>query len=91
MRLKPLAPNMTELTVSIAAFRGETKILFSYETPVAAINLSPEFFEKFGFSAIKTNELWSTTTQRHINKWLDGAEATQVTQLVFDTLVNGGY
>ena len=55
MNLTPIASNMTEV---------ETKthrILFSYRTPVAAY--------EFGRGWIKTEQFWSVTTSRHINKW----------------------
>ena len=54
MNLTPIASNMTEV---------ETKthrILFSYRTPVAAF--------EFGRGYIKTEQFWSVTTSRHINK-----------------------
>ena len=87
MNLKPIASNMTELTVNLADYRGDTKILFSYSTPVAAMNLSPEWHKEFGSACIKTDCQWSKTTSRHINKWLAGAKATEREQSFFDALV----
>ena len=72
MNLTPIASNMTE---------GETKthrILFSYRTPVAAF--------EFGRGYIKTEQFWSVTTSRHINKW--GAKGgEEVPQSYLDNLV----
>ena len=61
MQLTPIASNMTEGETS------EARILFSYRTPVAAYI--------FGEGFVKTDQFWSVTTSRHINKWLkDGHE-----------------
>lgn len=84
MKLKPLASNMTELELEDY---GKTKVLFSYQTPVAALNLSPTWYEKYGCAMIRTNKKWSVTTSKHINKWLDGAKAVEVPQETLDNLV----
>jgi hypothetical protein len=73
MTLNPIAPNHTELTIN-----DGTCILFSYKTPVAAC------LAEGGF--IRTAKKWSPTTSRHINKWLDGANAKEVEQAVLDAL-----
>lgn len=60
MNLKPIASNMTELTL-----KGGLVVLFSYQTPVACHwtnGLNQVFY--------KTEKFWSRTTSRHINKWL---------------------
>jgi hypothetical protein len=80
---------MTELAIDVPGFRGETKILFSYQTPVAAMNLSPEWHDHFGGSFIKTSKKWSVTTSKHINQWLEGAKAHPVEQEVLDNLSEG--
>ena len=55
MKLEPIGSNQTVL-------RFEDKaILFSYETPVAAI---------MDGKAYKTDKQWSRTTSKHINSWL---------------------
>ncbi len=59
MNLKPIASNMTEVKA------GNKTVLFSYQTPVAYKELTPE-----GMTYFKTNQYWSATTTRHINKWL---------------------
>lgn len=87
MNLKPISSNMTELTVSVPGYRGETKILFSYQTPVAAMNLSPEWHAEFGSGMVKTEKKWSATTSRHISKWLLGGTAATRPQSFFDSLV----
>lgn len=56
MKLTILAPNMTQLE------NGKFTILFSYNTPVAAINTDTGV-------AFKTNEFHSRTTNAHISKW----------------------
>ena len=74
MKLKPIASNMTEVETEKAT------VLFSYRTPVAACM-------KDGSGFIRTKEHYSTTTSRHINKWLAGATAKEVDQSVLDNLV----
>jgi len=59
LKLKPIGSNMTELSV------GGVRILFSYSTPVAG-------FDKDG--AFRTEDFFSTTTSRHINKYLGGKD-----------------
>ena len=59
LKLRPIASNMTELTVN------DTTILFSYKTPVAG-------WDSLG--AFRTSKHYSTTTSRHINKYLGGKD-----------------
>ena len=73
MQLTPIASNMTEVETS------EARILFSYRTPVAAY--------VFGRGYVRTEKWWSVTTSRHINKWLDGGTAKEVSQTYLDNLV----
>ena len=75
MQLKTIAANQTQLNLS----KG-TEIFFSYETPVAAKLPDYEY--------IRTATKWSVTTSRHINKWLEGVNATEVDQEVLNNLVN---
>ena len=56
MQLTPIASNMTEVETSKA------RVLFSYRTPVAAY--------VFGRGYVKTENWYSVTTTRHINKWI---------------------
>ena len=60
MKLKKLASNMTELTLS----NGDT-VLYSYDTPVAG-------WDEVG--AYRTNKFFSQTTTKHINKYLGGKD-----------------
>ena len=78
MQLTPIASNMTEVETS------EARILFSYRTPVAAYI--------FGEGFVKTDQFWSVTTSRHINKWLkdgneDLPECKEIPQARLDSLV----
>ena len=73
MRLKPIGSNMTELSV------GDYTFLFSYDTPVA--------YNKHGHGFYRTNTFFSVTTSRHINKWLDGVDAAEVSQAHIDALL----
>ena len=73
MQLKPIASNMTQLDLS----NGD-QILFSYQTPVACLSDNGYY---------RTSTKWSTTTTRHINKWLDGVLAKEQPQQFFDELV----
>lgn len=75
MKLKPLGPNQTVLTLN-----NGNQILFSYSTPVAA------YCPEKGF--MHTDIKYSATTSRHVNQWIGGAKATEVTQAEIDALVN---
>ena len=50
--------------MTVVELNDGTKVLFSYETPVAAI-ISIGGYEQ----AFKTEKKWSTTTSRHISEW----------------------
>ena len=68
MQLTPIAANQTELSLN-----NGTQVFFSYKTPVAAYCPSRGY--------IRTAQFWSSTTSRHINKWLKGiTEVTKVSQ-----------
>ena len=67
MKLKVIAANQTELHLNDGLI-----VFFSYSTPVAA--------RTAGGGYVRTSTKWSTTTTRHINKWLDGITAYEVTQ-----------
>ena len=74
MNLTPIAANQTVLS-----FTNGAEVFFSYKTPVAA------YCPLRGY--IKTAKYWSTTTSRHINKWLKGVnEVTEIDQTVLDNL-----
>jgi len=59
MQIKPIGSNMTELQVL------GMSILFSYETPVAGWD---------GKGAFRTEQKFSATTSKHINKYLGGKD-----------------
>ena len=71
MKVRNVGSNMTELLTN-----GYT-VLFSYETPVAA--LTPQGY-------VRTAKWYSQTTTRHINKWLDGVTAEEMPQDFFDSI-----
>lgn len=76
MKLKQIAANVTELTIN------DTNVMFSYETPVAGWNDN---------GAFRTNEKFSVTTTKHINKYLAGLgviKANYVTQKWIESIVN---
>lgn len=77
MKLTPLAANMTEVQT------GSLKVLFSYKTPVA-------YFDSLTDQYYSTEQFWSQTTTRHINKWVDKSRLKQVKQDVLDNLLDGG-
>jgi len=60
IKLKKIKANMTELTLD-----NGTKVLFSYETPVAG-------WDDDG--AFRTMDHYSPTTSRHINQYLGGKD-----------------
>lgn len=73
MKVKQIASNMTVLYI------GNTEVLFSYETPVAAFIPDEGHF--------RTDKKYSVTTSRHINKWLEGCNSQTKPQEWFDSLV----
>ena len=84
MQLTPIASNMTEIETK------DARILFSYRTPVAAY--------VFGRGYVKTEKWYSTTTTRHINKWINmdmpysgyiAVTTEEVPQTYLDNLVQG--
>ena len=74
MKLTPIAANQTQLNLN-----DGTEVFFSYKTPVAA--------KLPNYDYIRTATKWSTTTTRHINKWLEGVTAQTVDQSILDSLV----
>ena len=55
-----------------------TTFFFSYDTPVAA---------KVGTTYYKTEEKFSNTTSRHLNKWLEGVQYVVQPQSWFDKAI----
>ena len=75
MKLHSYATNRTVLIFN----GGTTEVFFSYETPVAG------YSDKLGY--VKTDKWYSSTTTRHINKYIDGKNHTVVSQSVIDDLL----
>ena len=75
MKLKKIGSNQTELSNSGLV------VLFSYETPVAALLPSGRY--------IKTGSKYSTTTTKHVNIWLKGvfSDVETVEQSFIDGLI----
>lgn len=80
MNLKPLGANKTELTLEKNGQR--IRVLFSYQTPVAADILTNE-----GMVYYRTSERYSNTTTKHINSWLPKDQAKIREQSFFNGLV----
>ena len=74
MKLQSFAVNRTLLS-----FDDGTEILFSYETPVAG------YSNKLGY--VKTNQWYSSTTTRHINKYLGICKHSEVSQDTINNLI----
>ena len=66
MKLYQKGSNMTELDLGFA------QVFFSYETPVAA--------RLTDGTLVRTEQWYSATTSKHINKWLNGCDALTVSQ-----------
>ena len=75
MELKSIATNRTVLIFN----NGTTEIFFSYETPVAG------YSDKLGY--VKTDKWYSSTTTRHINKYLGDLKHSVVSQSVINDLL----
>ena len=74
MKLIPLASNQ-----NLVKLNSGVQVLFSYRTPVAAYVPGEGYF--------RTNQNWSKTTSKHINKWLRGAiGVASVDQSVIDNI-----
>jgi hypothetical protein len=74
MKLHSFATNRTLLT-----FDDGTEVFFSYSTPVAGY--------KPNIGYVKTNQWYSSTTTRHINKYLDDNFALNVEQDTINNLI----
>tara|TARA_R100000458_G_C8017174_1_gene78567 strand:+ start:235 stop:483 length:249 start_codon:yes stop_codon:yes gene_type:complete len=74
MKLTSFAPNRTLIT-----FADGTEVFFSYSTPVAGY--------KPNIGYVKTNQWYSSTTTRHINKYLDDNFALNVEQNTINNLI----
>ena len=70
MKLKTLANNQT-----IVELPNGIELFFSYQTPVAGRDAHGYF---------KTSRYYSRTTTRHINAYLDGRNAREMSQETID-------
>jgi hypothetical protein len=74
IRLKQIASNMTILN------KSGYDILFSYETPVAV-------YDHQRGEYLRTEQKFSQTTSRHINKWIGTALTISVPQSIIESYV----
>ncbi len=74
LEVQSVGSNMSELRVNGTVF------LFSYKTPVAYEDISTG-------TCYHTNEFFSKTTSKHINKWLAGRKSHELEQHQIETLL----
>jgi hypothetical protein len=74
IRLKQIGSNMTVLN------KSGYEILFSYETPVAV-------YDQQRGEYLRTEQKFSQTTSRHINKWIGSAVSISVPQSIIESYV----
>tara|TARA_R100000329_G_scaffold135733_2_gene116184 strand:+ start:729 stop:959 length:231 start_codon:yes stop_codon:yes gene_type:complete len=74
MKLRRIGYNQT-----VVEYNNGSEVFFSYDTPVAARLQDYEY--------LRTQDFYSKTTTRHINKYLDGVNAKKVTQQTINNLV----
>ena len=74
MKLSRIGYNQT-----VVVHNNGCEIFFSYDTPVAAKLPDYEY--------LRTEDFYSKTTSRHINKYLDGVIAEKVSQETINNLV----
>lgn len=78
IKLLQLGNNKTEVT--IGTITGRIIIFFSYETPVAGYDHK---------GAFRTEEKYSATTTKHVNKYLGGKDiGRKVSQEYINSLVS---
>ena len=77
MKIKLIGANQTEVQLSD---HYETQIFFSYEQAVCVRNEDGCFV---------TEEKYSNTTTKHINKWCQFLKRTMVPQTRIDNFING--
>jgi len=74
MKLRRIGYNQT-----VVEYNNGSEVFFSYDTPVAARLQDYEY--------LRTEDFYSKTTSRHINKYLDGVIAKKVSQQTINNLV----
>tara|TARA_Y100001963_G_C6523536_1_gene327763 strand:+ start:96 stop:341 length:246 start_codon:yes stop_codon:yes gene_type:complete len=75
MKLKPIAANQ-----NVISYPNGSEIFFSYQTPVAGYSPANGYF--------KTKEWYSTTTTRHINKYLPCKDVAELDQETINNLLS---
>ena len=80
MNLKNLGAHKNEIRLND---EYDTRVLISYETPVAYRQTMPD-----GVYFFVTEYKWSRTTSKHISQWLPRADAVEVPQSSLDLLLN---
>ena len=83
MKLKPLGSNMTLIRMN-----NGTEVLFSYSTPVAGYYRGEATNAMLDHEYFRTDEWYSSTTTRHINKYLDGVKAVTIGQEEINSIVS---
>lgn len=73
VRAYSIGSNMTEALI------GSNRFLISYHTPVAAYIDGEGYF--------RTSRKWSSTTSKHINKWLQGVAAKEISQTDLEAML----
>ena len=74
MKLRRIGTNQT-----VIKYNNGSEVFFSYDTPVAAKTADWEY--------LRTEDFYSKTTSRHINKWLENVDAEKVSQETINNLV----
>ena len=77
MKLTPIAANR-----NVISYNDGTEVFFSYSTPVAG------YSTELGY--VRTEDWYSSTTTRHINKYLGDIEAIKVPQQTINKLSQSG-
>lgn len=82
MKARSIGSNQTELEFS------NGKVLVSYETPVAFVDIHGNAFEIAKDARFADgSKVRSRTTSKHIKAWLDGKSATQSSLSFFESLL----
>ena len=74
MKLRRIGANQT-----VIKYNNGSEVFFSYDTPVAARLQDYEY--------LRTEDFYSKTTSKHINKWLENVNAEKVSQQTINNLV----
>ena len=82
MKLKRYSPSMSEIE-----YTDGTRVLFSYETPVAAhVNEGDEKGGR-GWVYVKSDRFFSRTTAAHVGKWLRACNADRADTVPHEEIV----